>query len=200
MSSNQRRHSLKKTVAVLFILSLLASPCQAADSANPLTVTRCIDGDTLQLSNGEKVRLIGMEIPSKLAKEAAEFTRKLVEGKKVYMEYDMRPRDKYNRRLAYMFLTEGVSSEINEDVIERKPFLNLDLHDSRGNLKGALVFVNATLVKAGYAQVMTPAYDAATASKSAGQAGQAVPPNVKYQELFLKLQKEARENRRGLWK
>ncbi len=27
-----------------------------------------------------------------------------------------------------------------------------------------------------------------------------VPPNVKYQELFLKLQREAREAKRGLWK
>ncbi|MFQ5989748.1 MAG: thermonuclease family protein [Candidatus Methylomirabilales bacterium] len=43
-------------------------------------------------------------------------------------------------------------------------------------------FVNAWLVEHGYAQVMT------------------VPPNVKYQDLFLKLQREAREQKRGLWK
>ena len=42
-------------------------------------------------------------------------------------------------------------------------------------------FVNARLVEQGYAQVMT------------------VPPNVKHQELFLRLQREAREARRGLW-
>lgn len=41
--------------------------------------------------------------------------------------------------------------------------------------------MNAWLVQQGYAQVMT------------------VPPNVKYQELFLKLQREAREAARGLW-
>ncbi len=27
-----------------------------------------------------------------------------------------------------------------------------------------------------------------------------VPPNVKHQELFLKLQREAREAKRGLWR
>jgi micrococcal nuclease len=27
-----------------------------------------------------------------------------------------------------------------------------------------------------------------------------IPPNVKYQERFLKAYREARENRRGLWK
>ena len=43
-------------------------------------------------------------------------------------------------------------------------------------------FVNAWLVENGYAMVMT------------------VPPNVRYAELFLKLQREAREARRGLWK
>ncbi len=40
-------------------------------------------------------------------------------------------------------------------------------------------FVNAWLVEYGYAQVMT------------------VPPNVRYQELFLKLQREARQAGRG---
>jgi len=43
-------------------------------------------------------------------------------------------------------------------------------------------FVNAWLVEHGYAMVMT------------------VPPNVKYQDLFLRLQREAREERRGLWR
>jgi len=42
--------------------------------------------------------------------------------------------------------------------------------------------VNAELVRLGYAQVMT------------------VPPNVRYQDLFLKLQREAREAGRGLWR
>ncbi|PZX52125.1 micrococcal nuclease [Algoriphagus ratkowskyi] len=44
------------------------------------------------------------------------------------------------------------------------------------------VFVNAELVKNGYAMIMT------------------VPPNVIQAELFLELQIESRENQRGLWK
>ena len=43
-------------------------------------------------------------------------------------------------------------------------------------------FVNAEILKEGYGQVMT------------------IPPNVKYAEYFLKLQKEAREKKRGFWK
>lgn len=44
------------------------------------------------------------------------------------------------------------------------------------------VMVNAELVRRGYAQVMT------------------IPPNVRHQALFGKLQREARESGRGLWR
>ena len=43
------------------------------------------------------------------------------------------------------------------------------------------VLVNAEMVRRGFAEVMT------------------IPPNVRYQERFLKLQREAREAGRGLW-
>ena len=43
-------------------------------------------------------------------------------------------------------------------------------------------FVNADLMRNGYTMLMT------------------IPPNVKFADEFLKLQKEARENNRGLWK
>jgi micrococcal nuclease len=42
--------------------------------------------------------------------------------------------------------------------------------------------VNAELLRLGYAQVMT------------------VPPNVRYQDLFMRLQREARDANRGLWR
>jgi micrococcal nuclease len=43
-------------------------------------------------------------------------------------------------------------------------------------------FVNAELVKNGFAMTLT------------------IPPNVKFANEFMKLQKDARENNRGLWK
>jgi len=43
------------------------------------------------------------------------------------------------------------------------------------------MMVNAELARRGYAQVMT------------------IPPNIRYQERFLALQREAREQKRGLW-
>ena len=77
-----------------------------------------------------------------------------------------------NRRLV-----EGKSVRLEFDVGRR---------DKYGRLLAYVyledgTFVNAWLVEQGYAQVMT------------------VPPNVKYQGLFLKLQREARDANRGLW-
>ena len=142
------------------------------DYAN-IRVKRAVDGDTLVLENGERVRLIGIDTPEmhpsdklyrdaersgesataiqKLGRQAYEFTKKLVEGKNVSLEFDVERYDKYKRILAYVYLKDGT-------------------------------FVNAEIVKEGYASLMT------------------IPPNVRYSDLFLKLYRQARENRRGLWK
>ncbi len=140
---------------------------------NNIAVKRAVDGDTLLLENGERVRLIGIDTPEchesqklyrdakrtmqdvhtikQMGKTAAAFTRKLVEGKKVRLEFDVERRDKYNRLLAYVYLQDGT-------------------------------FVNAEIVAGGYASLLT------------------IAPNVKYAELLHARYKEAREKRRGLWK
>ena len=136
------------------------------------TVTRVVDGDTIVLSDKTKVRYIGIDTPpskggkeldravkrtgkdkeliKKLGKEASESNRKLVESKKVRLEYDVQKTDKYGRTLAYVYLENGI-------------------------------FVNAWLVENGFARVST------------------YPPNVKYQNKFIELERKAREERRGLW-
>jgi len=142
---------------VLLILLLLISLTLPEDFYR---VVRVIDGDTIELENGRMVRLIGIDTPETVhpsksveyyGKEAGEFTRKMVEGKRIKLELDIQKQDKYNRLLAYVYLEDGT-------------------------------FLNAELVKQGYAKVST------------------YPPNVKYVDLFTKLQVEARENSRGLWK
>lgn len=137
-----------------------------------IMVKRVVDGDTLVLENGERVRLIGIDTPEvhesnklykdsrttgqdvkaiqDLGRRASDFTKKLVEGKRVSLEFDVERRDKYGRMLAYVYLKDGT-------------------------------FVNAEIVKEGYASLMS------------------IPPNVKYADLFLKLYRQARESRVGLW-
>ena len=145
----------------------------AQDKGGYFFVERAIDGDTLKLSDGRKVRLIGVDTPElhesdKLARDAArshkdaavirglgrkaaDFTKAIVQGKRVKLEYDVEKRDRYGRTLAYIYLEDGT-------------------------------FVNAKIIEEGYAQTMT------------------IPPNVKYAGYFLNLQKEARGNKKGLWK
>ncbi len=73
-------------------------------------------------------------------------------------------------------------------VVGRHVRLELDIQsrDRYGRLLAYVwvgdTMVNAELVRQGYAQVMT------------------VPPNVRYQRLFLDLQRDARQAGRGLWR
>jgi micrococcal nuclease len=89
-------------------------------------VTRVIDGDTLLLSNGERVRLIGVDTPELhhplkpvqyFAEEAFQFTRTMAEGKEVRLEYDWRRRDRYGRLLAYVYLEDGTF--LNAEIIRQ---------------------------------------------------------------------------------
>ena len=126
-------------------------------------VTRVIDGDTVELAFGQRLRYIGIDAPEThrrvgaqwvavhdaFGDEATQFNRALVEGKHVRLEYDVQPRDKYNRLLAYVYAGD--------------------------------TFVNAELVRAGFAHLLT------------------IPPNVQHVDEFKRLAREAREAKRGLW-
>jgi micrococcal nuclease len=113
----------------------------------------------VQLSNGEEVRLIGVDTPETkhpqtpvqpFGKEANACTKQLAEGQEVRLEFDVQWRDPYRRLLAYVYIRDTI--------------------------------LNAELVRQGSAQVAT------------------FPPKMKDQELFLKLQRAAREAKRALWK
>ena len=169
-------------IAVFFIVALFHYGINAAlsaskntdqDSGTYYSVERVVDGDTLKLTSGDRIRLIGIDTPEvhysnkllrdskksgtdikdiqQLGKQASDFTKKLVGRKKVWLEFDVERKDKYGRLLAYVYLEDGT-------------------------------FVNAEIMKEGYGQVMT------------------IPPNVKYADYFAKLQKEAREGAKGLWR
>jgi len=95
------------------------------------TVTRVIDGDTIVLDTGEKVRLIGVDTPEThhpqkpveyFGKEASAFTRSLVEGQRVLVETDpanshLGHKDKYGRTLAYVWNERG--KFVNAEIIEQ---------------------------------------------------------------------------------
>lgn len=105
------------------------------DNSSAVLVTRIIDGDTIVIEGGQKVRYIGINTPETVhptkpvecyGHEASNKNRELVEGKKVILEKDVSETDKYGRLLRYVYLPSGQTDESD-------------------------IFVNDYLVKEGYA-------------------------------------------------
>lgn len=90
---------------------------------------RVVDGDTIVVDiDGvcEKVRLVGVDTPETVhpnkpvehyGKEASAFTRNMVEGEMVRLEYDTQRRDRYGRLLAYVYLPDGTF--LNAEIIKQ---------------------------------------------------------------------------------
>jgi micrococcal nuclease len=94
-------------------------------------VSKVVDGDTIDVTvNGEtaRVRLIGINTPETVdprkpvecyGKEASDFAKETLTGKKVRLEADptQTDRDKYDRLLRYVFLEDGTN--FNELMVAR---------------------------------------------------------------------------------
>jgi len=102
--------------------------------AQNIKVIKVFGGDTVKLANGEKVRLIGIDTPEayesdKLFREsrrsgmkvaeimrqgqrASSFTRELLLGKRIRVEYDIEKKDKYGRTLAYIWFEVAENSHL----------------------------------------------------------------------------------------
>jgi len=157
-------------VVALAVLAGLVVGCLGGDDPAPGTgqtarVVRVVDGDTIVVRRPggpqERVRYIGIDTPESVkpdtpvqcfAEAAASANRRLVAGRTVRLVPDVEARDRYGRTLAYVY---------------REP-------------DGA--FVNAALVRDGYARTLT------------------IPPNVRYAARFAQLARDARRADRGLWK
>jgi micrococcal nuclease len=77
-------------------------------------VKRVIDGDTIELADGDVVRLLGIDAPEKgecFYKESTKALIDLVEGKKVELIKDVTGMDDFGRLLRYVFLPDNGSLE-----------------------------------------------------------------------------------------
>jgi len=107
-------HKKLITILVLIFVLLLSiyfifheSPFLKFSKQTKVTVAKVIDGDTIELANGKKVRLLGIDAPEKGQKyyeEAKEKLIELVEGKEVVLESDVTNADKSGRLLRYVFV------------------------------------------------------------------------------------------------
>lgn len=88
-------------------------------------VKRVVDGDTLLLQTGERLRLIGIDTPESVkpdtppepfSHEASVFTKRLVEGRDVRLEFDRHREDQYGRTLAYVYVDDLL---LNEEIVRQ---------------------------------------------------------------------------------
>jgi micrococcal nuclease len=126
-------------------------------------VVRVVDGDTIRVEldgRVERVRYIGIDTPESVkpgtpvqcfAKAASAANKRLIEGREVRLVRDAEARDRYGRTLAYVYRA------------------------------GDGLFVNAELVRRGYAKPLT------------------IPPNVAHAAELRHLAAAARRAGRGLW-
>lgn len=169
--------SVRRALAWIALFALLAAgggglvscgdsrPNPGGRTGSPMEgrVVKIVDGDTIHVlvdGRSEKVRYIGMDTPEThkpgtpvqcYGRAASAYNARLVEGRRVRLVLDAERRDRYGRLLAYVYR----------------------LPDG--------LFVNAELVRRGYAQVLT------------------IPPNVAHAAELLSLQRQARGAERGLW-
>jgi micrococcal nuclease len=151
---------------ILFIsCSAISYPQDNKHHKQYYPVKRVVDGDTFWIDDGSekgiKVRLIGVDAPESRntgTKETAYF------GKEA------------SGYLTKLIGGKKVRLEYDAGHYDRygRTLAYVYLEDG--------TFVNARLVRDGYATVMT------------------IPPNVKYADTFLKLERRARNQNRGMWK
>jgi micrococcal nuclease len=138
-----------------------AAPIAGLPAGVDVAVERVVDGDTVVVTGKRSVRLIGVDAPETkdprrpvgcFGKESSGFLGSLLPaGTPVRLVGDVEQRDRYGRLLAYVYR----------------------LPDG--------LFVNAELVRQGYANVLT------------------IPPNVAHTDEFVALAREARIGNKGLW-
>ncbi|MEW5820722.1 MAG: thermonuclease family protein [Cyanobacteriota bacterium] len=121
--------SARIIIAITFIAALFAAKILYTSTYSPypdtVYVQRVVDGDTFIDKKRNRYRLIGVDTPElkrdnnpeePFAKEATEYTTKLIEHKRVKLKFDQKKLDKYNRYLVYVYTPDG--KMLNELLLE----------------------------------------------------------------------------------
>ena len=86
-------------------------------------VRRVVDGDTLLMADGTRLRLIGINCPESVkpnhpvepfGPESSQFTRDFIGKQKVRLQFDKERKDQYDRMLAYVFVGDQM---LNEELL-----------------------------------------------------------------------------------
>lgn len=138
-----KQHSILYIIIIFFITALIigSSLFEARkvneklldpDLSQEFTVTKVVDGDTIDVKQDDQVariRYIGMNTPETVkpnspiecfGKEASNYNKSLLEGKKVVLESDIEDTDKNGRLLRYVYFRDdsGKLIMINKKLVE----------------------------------------------------------------------------------
>jgi micrococcal nuclease len=137
----------------IYPLTTSAPTAPTNQAGRDVSVERVVDGDTIVVSDGERVRLIGIDTPETVdprkpvqcfGREASDRTKELLPaGTAMRLVSDVEPTDRYGRTLAYVYRADDG------------------------------LFVNAALVADGYALTATYPPNVAHAEELAALASQA---------------------------
>ena len=136
-TTNQKEITAKKWLlkySGLLAVGLIVYLFYVFSGGNPYgkwaLVTEVVDGDTVHVGRGWRkttVQFLGVDTPETvhpdkpvefLGPEVSEFTKKILKGKKVHLEFEpLNQMDKYGRLLAYVYLSDG--SLFNAELIKR---------------------------------------------------------------------------------
>jgi micrococcal nuclease len=114
---SRKRHWLISTFFVLAIV-ILALTLRFVEEIgleqkpdNRFIVIKVIDGDTVELAGGDRLRLLGIDTPEKgerFYSEATELLGNLVLGKTARIEYANVRRDRYGRLLGFLYVEDSI--------------------------------------------------------------------------------------------
>jgi len=103
----------------------LLKPSDNAPSLIPpgceqVTIKRAVDGDTAELSDGRRVRYLGIDTPEhnqSFFEEAKRLNAQMVEGKTAWLEFDAEKTDRYGRLLAFVWTKDGGERMVSAEML-----------------------------------------------------------------------------------
>ncbi|MFZ5980965.1 MAG: thermonuclease family protein [Candidatus Zixiibacteriota bacterium] len=105
-------------VALILIFRLVEVIDRDRTPGERFTVAKIIDGDTVELRGGDRLRLLGIDTPEKdepYYETARQFLEKIALGRPARVEYAGRKRDNYGRLLGYLYID---SVFVNRQILE----------------------------------------------------------------------------------
>ncbi len=169
----KERKIIMKTLLILF----LAVGISAHPQKHKVLIAYVIDGDTIKVffqGRKESVRLIGIDTPeSRRNSRAKRIARKTGKTLKCIIQ-----EGKLSKKYVKSLVKKGDSIYLEFDIQQRDRYRRILAYVYLSNGK----MLNEEILKAGYGTPYT------------------VPPNIKYVERFLEIYKQARYERKGLWR